>query len=1177
MKQRAKKRAVFFIIFCLSFFMSVGGFQILNGYACDYSTTATPEDGWILCYATCQAEVEISLGCPNGLKKCRDYCANARMYSLNELLCGVDTVGNPIDLPDKSKTQTETDYTGPGEFPLEIKRYYSSKDGMLTTNFGVKWHGVFTSKIVSINTSIPHTLTVVRPSGRRIQFSWSGGATAPIKPATTQTLTFYVNNHPEIDPAIPYLWSFVSKDGWEEIYEFDLNELLATGRYESKLIWIKSPSGLKQIYTFDTAGRIETITDHAGRTLTYTYYEDGTDRIHTITVPGDRTFSYEYDGVGNLWKVYFPDDTPGNPADNPYRQYHYENVDFVNHLTGITDENGDRYATFGYNADGDAISSEHAGGASSIEVVEYAGDSDESHITVRNSAGRDSVYHYQMVGSGASAINLLIGIDGESTDNCVASNSTIAYDANYFIDYIKDGRDFYTDYTYDAQGFERAREEAMIMSGPTLIPTDDSCVTETDWTTSGQVEEVRREGITTTYTYENNRIKTRTDTDTTTHTEPYSTNGTTRTWTYTYTYYDAAETKLEKIEVDGPRTDVNDLIEHNFNQEGYLTSTVRWVDNVNYLETTFSDHNEDGLPQTIIDPNDITTTITYTPRGWLDTRTVVTSAGNVVTDYDYDDVGQVEKITLPNGVELNYEYDAAQRLWAIYTNTGERTEYILDDFGNHRTERVRNDSAEIRYLHQREFNDIGKLWKDIGVEDQEFEVYGYDANKNLETVSDVNLLNIINAYDGLNRLWRVTDRKTGVIEYTYDNLNNIIEVKDQNDLITQYDYDGFSRKIRTRSPDTGATVYYYDLADNMVRKIDNRGVETILTYDGLNRLLTVEYPTSPGENITYRYDELLTAGQPNKGLGRQTGITEANGDTIDWIYNDLGRVEKDIRTIGGASYTTEYDYDPAGILTKNIYPSGREVEYILDGMGRAETVRTRKTAVEAWVTLAENIAFEPMGGPLTDLAFGNGYVLFRGYDLHYRPDTIQTGDGTINIQNLDYDYYLTGEISAITDLLDPTRTQDYVFDAIKRLTDATGAYGTFEYSYDDVGNRETRANTGSGGFSETYTYPPDSHRLASVTSTGTGGNNYNYSYTDAGSISSNGIFNYEYNAANRMTTVRQDSTIVAEYVHNAIGQRVSKAVSGDVTHFIYDLKGRLLLKTEKTWSRALPWFSMHRT
>ncbi|MFP3387113.1 hypothetical protein, partial [Tritonibacter sp. SIMBA_163] len=51
------------------------------------------------------------------------------------------------------------------------------------------------------------------------------------------------------------------------------------------------------------------------------------------------------------------------------RTYHYENLDFPQHLTGITAEDGRRYSTFTYDTIGRVISSQHAGGADGVTLA----------------------------------------------------------------------------------------------------------------------------------------------------------------------------------------------------------------------------------------------------------------------------------------------------------------------------------------------------------------------------------------------------------------------------------------------------------------------------------------------------------------------------------------------------------------------------------------------------------------------------------------------------------------------------------------------------------------------------------------------------------------------------------------------------------------------------------------
>ena len=75
------------------------------------------------------------------------------------------------------------------------------------------------------------------------------------------------------------------------------------------------------------------------------------------------------------------------------------------------------------------------------------------------------------------------------------------------------------------------------------------------------------------------------------------------------------------------------------------------------------------------------------------------------------------------------------------------------------------------------------------------------------------------------------------------------------------------------------------------------------------------------------------------------------------------------------------------------------------------------------------------------------------YDQDYRLTDITTSDGTTVIQDLTYTHDDADNITGITDAVTPARNQSFGYDALYRLTSATGLYGTLGYTYDAVGNR----------------------------------------------------------------------------------------------------------------------------
>lgn len=1129
-----------------------------NAMAADCDTSGLAHgpnhpNGFYGCYWECFGGVPGNLGsCPApGISNfCERFCAGADECPK----------GNPIDITTGTKHETVVDYRGGGHYPLEVRRYYSSSKFDISGNFGQGWSSVETSTIYSnIYNNFGQTVeqyTVRRSNGTEIRFGWGSGAgdTVPHKAKTKETLTLFNYQDAQI-------WELKLADGSKELYYMDLVEFSANESFTSRLMWRENPQGFQHIFAYDDQGRVETVTDSYGKQLVYTYYDDGTNRIQSITAPGNRVFKYEYDSFGNLEYAIYPDETAANDSDNPRVQYHYEDTQldvndkdndgdtterlYPNHLTGITDETGNRYATFTYDNRGRAITSEHAGGTDKMEILSF------SPIKIRNALGKETTYNFSTIGSDEGTMTRLVGVEGHPSPNCLGYNSSITYDTNGQKDLVTDFEGNVTDYDIDTEGFEIQRIEASNHPEPvrrTITSTWDKSLFRPDTITVAGHK-------VTDYNYANRRIDLITETDLLTTGNP------TREWDYSYTYHGTGQLNVETITVDGPRTDVTDTTVKTYNSQGLLIETTNALGQT----TQFQDHNAEGLPQTMVDANGVVTELEYTTRGWLNTVIVKSALGDAVTDYDYYPNGLVQTITQPNGVQLSYQYDAAKRLTRITNSLNEYIEYELNALGNREVETIFSGSGGLVRQHNFAFDELGRLLKKFGLNDQELESFTYDGNGNVTHIADNNLLDIVQGFDGLDRLQQVTDREGGVTVYTYDDLDQMDTVTDANSNVTDYDYNGFGFLTRLSSPDTGVTNYTsYDLAGNLLSKTDAREVVTNYTYDALNRVTSVSFPSDSSKNITYVYDETQTKGFANAGIGRLTRVVEANGTETAWIYNDLGHIVRDIRVIGGETYTVRYQYDLAGVLTHIFYPSGRELEFIQNPNGQAQTVRTRKTASGNWIELADNITYKPFG-PISEFVYGNGLAFTRTYDLHYRPELISTGDGSTDLMALDYGFNDNNELNEILDLVEPANDKSFIYDGNMRLTDASGAYGAMNYGYDPVGNRELHSTTASPlseNFIESYVISPVSNRLQSISATGSGGQSASFIYDDVGNITNDGQYGYDYDARGRLAAVTQGSATVASYAYNAFAERVTKTVGSSTTHFIYDLQNRLVAEAD---------------
>ena len=254
-------------------------------------------------------------------------------------------------------------------------------------------------------------------------------------------------------------------------------------------------------------------------------------------------------------------------------------------------------------------------------------------------------------------------------------------------------------------------------------------------------------GLTTSFTYDvNGNLLTRSEVDTTTTTYPYSTNGQTRTWNYTW-----ANSLLTSA------TDPRGHTTHfSWDASGALTSITNALGQV----TQITQHTADGYPQTLVDPNGVVTNLAYDGRHRLISRTVNTSAGPLITSYEYDPAGNLTQITPPDGSALAYTYDAAHRLVSTADLFGQQIQYALDALGDRTHSNILNNASTVVARHSATFDALRRLLTDIGGVGQTT-TYAYDANGNRTSITDPLGRVSHQTFDALNRRTTITDPANG--------------------------------------------------------------------------------------------------------------------------------------------------------------------------------------------------------------------------------------------------------------------------------------------------------------------------------------------------------------------------------------------------------------------------------
>ena len=1010
--------------------------------------------------------------------------------------------GNPCDAGTGNKYQREADHTAAGD--LAFARHYNSqlkKD----IGLGVNWTAAFARRLEIYGTAVQ----VRDADGHGDPFSCSSTPCAGqanvdfalVKDATGYTLT--------------------RRDGAVERYD--------TGGF---LVRETTRTGLTTTYPRDSKGRLGLITGPHGHTLNVTY--DG-QHIAAVTDALGRSLAYTYDANSNLVRVTYPDGTA--------RQYHYESTAFPNHLTGISEVKADgmatRRSTYAYNASGKAESTEAAG---SQEKFTFTYDS-ASQTTVTDAVGTKEVMTFA-TNLGAKNLVSLKNL----TDNKIL---TQVFDAKNSRTCRQDEEGRVTTYTYNATN--QKLSETAGRTGTCTTPVNTAATRTTTYEylsptldlptviespSVGGASLKKRTEI----TYDATLRVPRTITQ-----KGYTPSGAAVSRSITLDY----NTYGQVTSIDGPRTDVNDVTTLAYNEcsTGGGCGQLQSLTNALAQVTTFDAYDANGRLIEQTNPNGLKTFYGYDLRGRVLSVTLQAPDGSTrLTGYSYDAAGNVTEVRTPDGRVLTYTYDAAQDLRTVTDNLGNKVEYGYDLKGNRTSTKTYDPQGTlVRSIalafdarnRVKEINDGGSITQQV-----------WDAIGNLTKVTDPNTVAVngtaatVNEYDALNRLFKTTDRLSGISQYSYDSSDRVKQVTAPNSAATGYAVDDLGNILKETSPDRGVLTYTYDEAGNVTSLLDARGITVAYSHDALNRLTTADYPGT-AEDVSYTYD---TAPGCAYGKGRLCTVTDGSGASA-YAFDAFGNLATHTRTEIGVSATTGYSYDPLSRVASITYPDGRVVAYTRNSLGQVTGVTL--TQGGATQSLASQIGYRA-DGLLTSLTYGNGVAESRLYTLAGRLETWTVGSET---RGLIYD--ANGNLKERTG----TATATFSYDALDRLKDESLSSLAQSFTYDPNGNRRS---DGSGQ----YDYLAQSNRLTTTP----GGA---ITLDPAGNLTHQGARTFGYYANGQLQDITEAGTPLAAYAYNGERQRTRKTVGTDTTVYHYDLAGNLLMETDAAGipRRAYVWLN----
>ena len=186
---------------------------------------------------------------------------------------------------------------------------------------------------------------------------------------------------------------------------------------EATLSSIKKRGGYLQAIGY-SSGQISYVSDSYSRQLGFSYSSAG--NLTGVTTPDTLTLTYgyvAYQSANRLTTVSY------NTSPTTSQTYLYENANYPFALTGITDENGNRYATWGYDGKGRGILSQLSG-AVNYTSVNY--DDTTGNRVVKGPLGIVETYKFSTL----QGVPKVTEIDRAANGSVAFASEGFAYDSN---------------------------------------------------------------------------------------------------------------------------------------------------------------------------------------------------------------------------------------------------------------------------------------------------------------------------------------------------------------------------------------------------------------------------------------------------------------------------------------------------------------------------------------------------------------------------------------------------------------------------------------------------------------------------------------------------------------------------------------------------------------------------
>ena len=332
----------------------------------------------------------------------------------------------------------------------------------------------------------------------------------------------------------------------------------------------------------------------------------------------------------------------------------------------------------------------------------------------------------------------------------------------------------------------------------------------------------------------------------------------------------------------------------------------------------------------------------------------------------------------------------------------------------------------------------------------------------------------IHRYGFFGELRRTEDTNGNALSFAYDGEERLIRVTDSRGRETAIDRDASGRVVAVRAPGDVTLGYAYDSIGRLARFTDATGTAVEYSYDGASRRLTA-IRTADGAERTVSYALVRDRWRAVEVTDEEGGVERfdfaspgrtvyTNPSGVRTVY-DYDAHNRTTRVLDAAGHEESFAYDAQGRLVERRTADGALRRRQFDGAGHLIAVRHADGTAERWVrdAFGRPLAYTDRGGNTRRYAYDRQGNLTRvdhpdGTSDRYElvpPGSAAAGSVRVHVDRrgnrTEYGYDELGFLRSVDDSEGPVvRFENDAYGRPLSVTDGTGATTLFTRRADGV-------------------------------------------------------------------------------------------------------------------------------